>query len=262
MGRERARGGRILWCGSGGLAQALAGPIQAPIAVPSGPTLLVIGTDHPVAAAQIDAMRVVDPEAVIAWREGDQATQVGEKISRRLAAKRVAVLVPDISPRPRDEAARTIAAKLTPLLHDLRRRAPCFAVAAKPCVWSATRWAPTACNAKVSLPTAYRSADCAVAGGPASLLPRNRAPSERQTALPLYSCPPGPPSALMRTSMNPMTSRLCITMGDPAGIGPEIVLKAAAALSSRGGGRRVLAAGRGLRLGVLDEAAASWGWSR
>lgn len=33
--------------------------------------------------------------------------------------------------------------------------------------------------------------------------------------------------------MIPRTSRLCITMGDPAGIGPEIVLKAAATLSPR-----------------------------
>lgn len=33
--------------------------------------------------------------------------------------------------------------------------------------------------------------------------------------------------------MNPTSPRLCITMGDPAGIGPEIVLKAAMALAPR-----------------------------
>jgi uncharacterized protein YgbK (DUF1537 family) len=119
VAREQTRGGRILWCGSGGLAQALAGPIQAHTAVPAGPTLLVIGTDHPVAAAQIEAIRAVDPDTVIAWREGDRASALGEEIARRLAARRVVVLVPDITPRPRDEAARTIAAMLTPLLHDL-----------------------------------------------------------------------------------------------------------------------------------------------
>lgn len=117
--REQTRGGRVLWCGSGGLAQALAGRVQPPIAVPAGPTLLVIGTDHPVAATQIEAMRVLDPEAVIVWREGDRATQLNERIARRLAAKRNAVLVPGITPRPRDEAARMIAAMLTPLLHSL-----------------------------------------------------------------------------------------------------------------------------------------------
>lgn len=119
VAREQTRGGRILWCGSGGLAQALAGRIQAPIAVPAGPTLLVIGTNHPVAATQIEAMRVLDPEAVIAWRESDRVSALRERIAHRLAAMRVAVLVPEISPRPRNEAARTIAAMLTSLLHDL-----------------------------------------------------------------------------------------------------------------------------------------------
>ena len=58
--------------------------------------------------------------------------------------------------------------------------------------------------------------------------------------------------------MIPTTSRLCITMGDPAGIGPEIVLKAAAALSPR------VAAGEfSLQVAgcasVLDEAATKLG---
>lgn len=119
VAREQTRGGRVLWCGSGGLAQALARRIQATIAVPAGPTLLVIGTDHPVAAAQIEAMRGLDPDAVIVWREGDRVSALGERIARRLAAGRLAVLVPGIAPCPRDEAARTIAAMLTPLLHDL-----------------------------------------------------------------------------------------------------------------------------------------------
>lgn len=126
VAREQTHVGRILWCGSGGLAQALAGPAQAPIAVPAGPTLLVIGTDHPVAASQIEAMRVLDPEAVIAWREGDRLSVLRERIAHRLAEMRVAVLVPDISPRPRDEAAQTIAAMLTPLLRDLPRPGALF----------------------------------------------------------------------------------------------------------------------------------------
>lgn len=119
VAREQTHVGRILWCGSGGLAQALAGPIRAPVAVPAGPTLLVIGTDHPIAATQIEAMRVLDPESVIAWREGNRLSVLRERIVHRLGAGRVAVLVPHISPRSRDEAALTIAAMLTPLLHDL-----------------------------------------------------------------------------------------------------------------------------------------------
>lgn len=126
VAREQMHVGRILWCGSGGLAQALAGPMRAPIAVPAGPTLLVIGTDHPVTAAQIEAMRGCDPDAVIVWREGDRVPALGERIARRLAAGHPAVLVPDISPCLRDEAARAIAAMLTPLLHSIPRPGALF----------------------------------------------------------------------------------------------------------------------------------------
>lgn len=117
--RERARGGRVLWCGSGGLAQALAGRRRTLLPVPTGRTLLVIGTDHRVAATQIEAIRRLDADAVIAWRETESPSEVGERLSRRLATGRLAVLAPAIAPRPRDEAARMIAAMLTPLLQAL-----------------------------------------------------------------------------------------------------------------------------------------------
>lgn len=51
-------------------------------------------------------------------------------------------------------------------------------------------------------------------------------------------------------------SRICITMGDPAGIGPEIILKAAAALAARAKRPDLVVAGSA---GVLRSAAASLG---
>lgn len=116
VAREQARGGRILWCGSGGLAQALAGRRRTFLAAPSGRILLVIGTDHQVAASQIAAIRDRDPDAVIAWSDADCPAQLCEQIGRRFAANRLAVLAPAFAPRPRHEAAAAIAAKLTLLL--------------------------------------------------------------------------------------------------------------------------------------------------
>jgi D-threonate/D-erythronate kinase len=43
----------VLWCGSAGLARALAGPPRPQVAfVPNAPLLVLIGSDHPVAKAQ------------------------------------------------------------------------------------------------------------------------------------------------------------------------------------------------------------------
>ena len=52
---ERAKGGRVLWCGTGGLAAALAG--RRPVGKPELPTplLALIGSNHPVSLAQIAA---------------------------------------------------------------------------------------------------------------------------------------------------------------------------------------------------------------
>jgi D-threonate/D-erythronate kinase len=52
---ERAKGGRVLWCGTGGLAAALAGRKPVPkLALPK-PLLALIGSPHPVSLAQIAA---------------------------------------------------------------------------------------------------------------------------------------------------------------------------------------------------------------
>ncbi len=48
--------GRVLWCGSGGLAGALAGWRPVPRPVSKRPILALIGSDHPVSVAQVAAV--------------------------------------------------------------------------------------------------------------------------------------------------------------------------------------------------------------
>ena len=55
VAEERDKGGRVLWCGTGGLAAALAG--RKPVPRPKLPTplLALIGSPHPVSRAQVAA---------------------------------------------------------------------------------------------------------------------------------------------------------------------------------------------------------------
>ena len=48
--------GRVLWCGTGGLAGALAGHGTVPRPVLPLPLLALIGSDHPVSRAQVAAV--------------------------------------------------------------------------------------------------------------------------------------------------------------------------------------------------------------
>lgn len=60
-----------LWCGAAGLARALAGVAPARPALPTGHTLIIIGSNHPVTIAQRRALAAARPEAVIALRLSD-----------------------------------------------------------------------------------------------------------------------------------------------------------------------------------------------
>ena len=55
VAEERAKGGRVLWCGTGGLAAALAGRRPVPRPTLPKPLLALIGSPHPVSRAQIAA---------------------------------------------------------------------------------------------------------------------------------------------------------------------------------------------------------------
>jgi D-threonate/D-erythronate kinase len=56
VAQGRALAGRVLWCGSGGLAGALAGRRPVPCPDLPRPILALIGSDHPVTAAQLAAV--------------------------------------------------------------------------------------------------------------------------------------------------------------------------------------------------------------
>ncbi|MGH7043815.1 MAG: four-carbon acid sugar kinase family protein, partial [Acetobacteraceae bacterium] len=61
----RALPGRVLWCGSAGLAGALAGHGTVPVPLLPGPVLALIGSDHPVSVAQLST----------AWKQVHRITQ-------------------------------------------------------------------------------------------------------------------------------------------------------------------------------------------
>lgn len=106
--------GRILWCGSAGLAKALAGA-HPTLAHPTlaRPILGLFGTDHPVTEAQIAACA----DHVLAARLNDPDAPA--RVRERLAAQGVALVRPDLpAGLSRDVAATAIAT----LLDDLAGR--------------------------------------------------------------------------------------------------------------------------------------------
>jgi uncharacterized protein YgbK (DUF1537 family) len=107
----RALTGRVLWCGTGGLAGALAG--RRPVARPDlpRPILALIGSDHPVSAAQLAAV----PE--LHQRLSDSPT-----IVRGSAA--ITVVLP--SGTPRDTAGRIITGRFAELLRAMEHPGTLF----------------------------------------------------------------------------------------------------------------------------------------
>jgi uncharacterized protein YgbK (DUF1537 family) len=110
----RSFGGRVLWCGSGGLATALAAGAE-PLPPPpiEGPLLGLFGTDHPVTLGQIDAtgensLRLgLDRKAALA------------DIAARLAAGRSVIALPILPVLSRAEAREVIADYLGELVEGL-----------------------------------------------------------------------------------------------------------------------------------------------
>ena len=81
----RVLAGRVLWCGSAGLAGALAGPAAVPCPTLQGPVLALIGSDHPVSVAQLST----------AWKYVHRITRGDAEdaapVARRLASGGAAV---------------------------------------------------------------------------------------------------------------------------------------------------------------------------
>ncbi|HET6182844.1 MAG TPA: four-carbon acid sugar kinase family protein [Acetobacteraceae bacterium] len=106
----RCLAGRVLWCGTAGLASALAGrvPVPAPALLP--PILALIGSDHHVSVAQLSAAWSFVRR--ISRGDAEEAAPIARRLARDNVA--VAVVVPPGMGRP--EAGHHIAACLGRLL--------------------------------------------------------------------------------------------------------------------------------------------------
>jgi D-threonate/D-erythronate kinase len=111
----RSRGGRVLWCGAGGLAGALAGRHTVPRPILPPPIQALIGSRHPATLAQIARVPPGQRHAIV-----------------------VCDLPPGIDPAT---ARRRIAAAFPPLLRRVGRPGTLFVTGARHCATCATRWA-------------------------------------------------------------------------------------------------------------------------
>jgi uncharacterized protein YgbK (DUF1537 family) len=115
VAESRVLPGRGLWCGTAGLAAALAGRPAVPVPGLPGPVLALIGSDHPVSVAQLST----------AWKQVHRITSGGAEeaapIARRLAQGHAAVAVVVPPGASRGAAAAHIAGSFGRLLAGLDR---------------------------------------------------------------------------------------------------------------------------------------------
>jgi uncharacterized protein YgbK (DUF1537 family) len=106
----RRLAGRVLWCGTAGLAGALAGHVKPPCPALPRPILALIGSDHPTARAQLHAC----PRRV---------TLSGAEHVGGTAGAAIDVALP--ADLPRAEAAARIATAFAALLRRIDRPGTC-----------------------------------------------------------------------------------------------------------------------------------------
>ena len=114
----RDHGAPVLWCGSAGLARALAGEGPCRIVPEPGPQLILIGSDHPVTHAQIAAVPPSAAARVALGTDGERAATLIAQNLARTSCIVTADLPPGLTPA---EAAPMIAARLAATLPRLKR---------------------------------------------------------------------------------------------------------------------------------------------
>ncbi len=230
----RSLPGRVLWCGSGGLASALAGRSAVPTPELPRPVLALIGSQHPNSIAQLSA----------AWAHVYRITsgnaEEAAPLARRLARANVAVAVVVPPGSARRAASAHIASCLMSLLSKLDRPGTMFVTGGE-----------TLRSVCEGLGARCLEVDGQIVPGvPTSVLKGGRWAGLRIVS---KSGAFGDPGFLARllapreggASMTDTCPRLALTMGDPAGIGPEIIAKACDRLEPRiaSGELRVLVIG-------------------
>ncbi|SMF69065.1 Uncharacterized conserved protein YgbK, DUF1537 family [Tistlia consotensis] len=122
----RALDGPLLWCGSAGLAAALAGQPAAPAALGPQPLLLVVGSRHPVMLDQLARLRDLDSGITVALPEGDAAAALATLERRLQQAGRALVTFELPDGLAEAEAAGLIAGRLRGLVQRCPRPASLF----------------------------------------------------------------------------------------------------------------------------------------
>jgi D-threonate/D-erythronate kinase len=107
-----------LWCGSAGLARALAGDFPPVPLLEAGALLTIVGSDHPTSAMQAQSL---PSEALVALANMSDAATAAHRLGERLAARRQVALVFRLPPMPRDEARRCIADALAEIVASVPR---------------------------------------------------------------------------------------------------------------------------------------------
>lgn len=106
---------RILWCGAGGLAGALAQEPEPETHPQAGALLIVCGTRHAVAYSQIAELAELDSDGVVACRPGFEI-DAAHALNRRIETGRWAALTPDLPSLTETQAAASINVMLARLL--------------------------------------------------------------------------------------------------------------------------------------------------
>lgn len=99
----------VLWCGSSGLARALAGGDPRPLPAPHGAALGIVGTRHAETLAEIEAVRAADEEAVIVIADDRGFATSVAAAEARLATGRSTLLVLSLPPRSSTSALQALA---------------------------------------------------------------------------------------------------------------------------------------------------------
>lgn len=114
------RAGRVLWCGSAGLAEAIAGGIS-PLPLTARRVLVICGTRHAVASLQIRELCREEPAALASLTPGYDAAAAAAGINKRLQTDTWAALAADFPDLPAAEARRLLDNALRDVLPRLDR---------------------------------------------------------------------------------------------------------------------------------------------
>ncbi|MGH7121215.1 MAG: four-carbon acid sugar kinase family protein [Acetobacteraceae bacterium] len=113
----RAIDGRVLWCGSAGLARALSGCPPPAITLDASPPLVIVGSDHAVARGQIAAL---PSQAAIVVAPGSDATGAIARIDRTIGRVPCIISFHHLGGLSRPAASGTIQRRLAAILPHLR----------------------------------------------------------------------------------------------------------------------------------------------